>query len=78
MVKYSTKRYISVNFFLFFNILWAAVYTDSVPAAILRDFHGILFAVQSAPHPSYVKLMSQTFLIQNPGNPHNFFGVMVS
>ena len=55
MVKYSTKRYISVNFFyifLFFNILWAAVYTDSVPAAILRYFHGILFAVQSAPHPN--------------------------
>lgn len=65
MVKYSTKRYISVNFFLFFNILWAAVYTDSVPAAILRYFHGILFAVQSAPHPSYVKLMSTTFLSQN-------------
>ena len=52
MVKYSTKRYISVNFFLFFNILWAAVYTDSVPAALLRYFHGILFAVQSAPHPN--------------------------
>lgn len=55
MVKYNTKRYISVNFFyffLFFNILWAVVYTDSVPAAILQHFQGILSAVHSAPQPN--------------------------
>ena len=42
---------------------------------------GRLLSTQSAPYPSYVKLMSQTFSIfptQNPRKTHNFIRVMVN
>lgn len=41
-------------------------------------YPGRLLSTHSVPQPSYVKLMSTTFLSQISGKPYNFVGVIVS